>query len=109
MHLSFSWRNLLVLACNCAGRLHCAVQTSRGFPGGGDGSAHTLLPGCSEAAYGFPLEIKIYYILCSSAESTLIIVAHVRRCKCFLMHTRTAQKASGNQRSRRGFDIAAPR
>src|SRR5258708_33534419 len=64
--------------------------------------------GCSEAAYGFPLEIKTYYILCSSAESTLMIVARVRRCKCFLMHKRKAQKASGNQRSRSAFDIAAP-
>jgi hypothetical protein len=57
---------------------------------------------------GFPLRIKIYYILCSSAESTLIIVAWVGGRKPFLMHTKGAAKGSKNQRSIGGCAIAAP-
>jgi hypothetical protein len=44
-----------------------------------------------------PLRIKIYYILCSSAESTPIIVARPRRRKRFLKHSRGPGKASKNQ------------
>jgi hypothetical protein len=59
-------------------------------------------------AAGFPLGIKIYYILCSSTESTLIIVAWVRRRKRFLMHKSTAAKPLKNQRAIQRSAIAAP-
>src|SRR5208283_4808946 len=59
-------------------------------------------------ASGFPLGIKIYYILCSSAESTLIIVAWGGGRKPFLMHKKGAAKASENQRSKPFRAIAAP-
>ena len=48
-------------------------------------------------AFGNPLRIKIYYILCSSAESTPIIVARPNRRKRFLMHTGGAGKGQKNQ------------
>ncbi len=87
--------------------VHCAIPDLARISGQRQRmNLHPSL-GCSEAASRFPLEIKTYYILCSSAESTLIIVARVQRCKCFLMHKKRAQKASGNQRSRYRFNIAA--
>ena len=48
-------------------------------------------------ASGNPLRIKIYYILCSSAESTPIIVARANRRKRFLMHRGGAGKGPKNQ------------
>jgi len=60
-------------------------------------TAPTSPPAPLVEAYGNPLRIKIYYILCSSAESTPIIVARPNRRKRFLMHTGEAGKGQKNQ------------
>ena len=64
--------------------------------------------GLSGVVSGNPLRIKIYYILCSSAESRLIIVGRRQRCKGFLMHTKAPRKAAGNQRARLAMRSSAP-
>ena len=84
------------------------TQRWRGFPAAGPHGAERRLEDTLCGASGFPLEIKIYYILCSSTESTLIIVAWVRRRKRFLMHKSGVPKALKNQRATFCFTIAAP-
>src|SRR5262249_40840810 len=55
--------------------------------------------GRSRAPSGFPLRIKTYYILCSSADSKLSIVVRPKIRKTFLMHIKEASKPAKNQRS----------
>jgi hypothetical protein len=84
------------------------IQRWRGFPAAGPDGAGRRLEDALCGASGIPLGIKIYYILCSSTESTLIIVAWVRRRKRFLMHKSGVPKALKNQRATFRFAIAAP-
>ena len=66
------------------------------------------LRGAPRAVYGNPLRIKTYYILCSSAESTPIIVGHRLSCKRFLMHRKGVGKRQQKQPIARPF-AAYPR
>ena len=59
-------------------------------------------------ASGNPLRIKIYYILCSSAESTPIIVARANRRKRYLMHRGRPGKGSKNQGLSSEFGFRSP-
>ena len=83
------------------------VRPGRGIPVA-DPAAPTLATGPLLEASGNPLRIKIYYILCSSAESTPIIVARPSRRKRFLMHRNGRGKASKNQALSAGFPFGSP-
>jgi hypothetical protein len=77
-------------------RLHCAIPALRGFPAAGlSGKSQGRFTG----ALRIPLRIKIHYIWCSSAKSTLIIVAWESPRKRYLMHKKAFGKAPRNQRS----------
>ena len=78
------------------------------FPAAGPHGAKRRHEDALRGASGNPLGIKTYYILCSSTESTLIIVAWVRGRKCFLMHKNGMPKALKNQRAIARCTIAAP-
>jgi hypothetical protein len=71
----------------------------RGPPGGRPGERQEAFRGHFTEASGFPLGIKTYYILCSSAKSTPIIVAWEIGRKRFLMFIGGFSKPSPNQSS----------
>jgi len=78
------------------------------FPAAGPHGAERRHEDALRGASGNPLGIKTYYILCSSTESTLIIVAWVRGRKRFLMHKSDVPKALKNQRAITRCAIGAP-
>src|SRR5438874_463367 len=69
----------------------------RGLPEAGPASVGTHLAGASQGASGFTLGIKNYYILCSSAESTPIIVAWQNGRKRFFRFLGGLPKLPRNQ------------
>ena len=84
------------------------IQRWRGFPAAGPHGTGWRQEDTLCGVSGFPLGIKTYYIWCSSTESTLIIVAWVRRRKRFLVHKSSVPKALKNQRATLRLAIAAP-
>ena len=99
LHSAFSSRNLIFLGLNHAARQHRAIPTPARASGGRPGERWHAFSGRFTGASGFPLGIKTYYILCSSAESTLIIVAWQNGRKRFLMFLGGLAKLPRNQSS----------
>jgi hypothetical protein len=89
-------------------RLGPLRPVSAGADSGCRSGGTDLAAGPLVEASGNPLRIKIYYILCSSAESTPIIVARANRRKRFLMHRGGAGKGPKNQGLSSEFCFRSP-
>jgi hypothetical protein len=97
----------MVLSRSRPGGCFAQIQTRLDFPARGLGR-NKAYRGGSGGGSGNPLRIRNYYILCSSDESRLIIVARASGCKRFLMHTKGNRKAPPNQRNRPSIPISPP-
>jgi hypothetical protein len=87
----------MVLGSPCFARVRPSGRSSADGLPAANPAAPTSPPAPFVEPYGNPLRIKIYYILCSSAESTPIIVARPNRRKRFLIHRGGAGKEPKNQ------------
>jgi hypothetical protein len=89
----------MFLGLNHVAQRRCAIPPLARVSGGRPGERWQAFGGRFTGASGFPLGIKTYYILCSSAESTPIIVAWPNGRKRFLMFLSRIPKPPRNQSS----------
>jgi hypothetical protein len=109
LHSAFSCRNLIFLRFNLALQRRFAISAPARASGGPARQRRKAFDGRFTGASGFPLGIKTYYILCSCAGSTLIIVAWQKLRKRFFMFRKGLVKPLFNQSSTGKINVSPPR